>query len=263
MIKIKVVALFSLLCLSLSVKALEEVYIELDSRADIKQPFLVISPPKPVASVILFAGSDGFLDLSGDGTINKKLGNFLIRSRYLFTSHDLRVVLFETPSHKADDFGLLGGYRRTKDHARDIEVVVDYLRSSGDQPVWLAGTSRGSPSASNGAARLGGKVDGLVMTASLSTMNNKGTHVFETDLSAIAVPAYIASHKDDECHVTPPSHVKKIAAKLKNSPNVKTMLFEGGDEPRGRACGGKSEHGFVGIEEQVVSSIVDFIKSTL
>jgi pimeloyl-ACP methyl ester carboxylesterase len=243
--------------------ALDESYIELASRENIKQPFLLIEPLNPVASVIVFAGSDGFLDLGGDGTINKKLSNFLVRSRYAFAHHGLRVVVFEVPSHKADDFGLLGGYRRTKDHAKDIEVVVDYVKAKDGLPVWLIGTSRGSPSASNGAARLSGKVDGVVLMASVSTMNNKGTHVFETDLSKITAPAFVASHKGDECHVTPPSHVKKIAAKLKNSLTVKTMLFEGGDEPRGRACGAHSEHGFIGIEEKVVSSIVAFIQSTL
>jgi len=238
-----------------------EVYVELPSRKNITQPFLLIDTPNPVASVILFAGGAGFLDLSANGAIGQKSRNFLVRSRHLFVGQGLRVVVFETPSHKADDFGLLGGYRRTQEHAKDIEVVVDYLKSIGDEPVWLIGTSRGSPSASNGAARLGDKISGVVLTSSLSVMNNKGTHVFETGLGEITAPVLVASHKNDECHVTPPSHVKKIAKKLKQSTNVKTMLFEGGDEARGRACGGVSEHGFLGLEAQVVAAIAEFIRS--
>jgi len=246
-----------------SVDVSAETYIELDSRKKIKQPFLLIDNPNSVASVILFAGASGYLNLGSDGSINHLSRNFLVRSRQLFSENDLRVIVFEVPSHKADDFGLLGGYRRTKNHAKDIEVIVDYLIQKYQQPVWLIGTSRGSPSASNGAARLGGKISGVVLTSSLSVNNNKGTHVFDTPLNKITVPVFIAAHKNDKCHVTPPSHAKKIARKLKYSSKVSAMIFDGGDEPSGRDCGSQSEHGFIGIEDKVVEAISQFIKSSI
>jgi predicted alpha/beta-hydrolase family hydrolase len=238
-------------------------YIELPSRDNITQPFLLLDTPNAVASVILFAGASGFLELDPDGTINQLSGNFLVRSRELFAAQGLQVVVYEVPSHKNNDFGLLGGYRRTNAHAQDIEVVIDYLKKKDGLPVWLIGTSRGSPSASNAAARLPGKVDGVVLTSSLSETNNKGTQVFETGLNKITAPVYVASHKDDICHVTPPEHVKYIAKKLTKSPNVKTMLFTGGDQPQGKDCGAMSAHGFIGIEALVVKNISDFIKENL
>jgi predicted alpha/beta-hydrolase family hydrolase len=260
--QLMVALIFGVLSIS-SAATFDEVYVELPSRKKITQSFLLIDPPNPIASVILFAGGSGYLHLQSDGSLSN--GNFLVRSRALFADQGVRVAVFEVPSHKSDSFGLLGGYRRSKDHAKDVEIVIDYLMTKGNQPVWLIGTSRGSPSASNAAARLAdkNKVGGLVLTSSLSVVNAKGTNVFETNLKAINVPAYIASHKGDGCHVTPPFHVKTIARKLTHSPKVETALFEGGDDPSGRACGAQSEHGFIGIEKEVVTAIVDFIKSTL
>ncbi len=253
----------SIIAFPASASAFDEVYVELPSRKSLTQSFLLLDTPNPVASVILFAGASGFLDLDTNGTIHRLSGNFLVRSRHLFARQGLRVVVFEAPSHKLDDFGLEGGYRRTQSHAEDVEVVIDYLKAKDNLPVWVVGTSRGASSASNAAARLPNKVDGVVLTASLSVTNNRGTQVFETKLKNIIAPAYIASHKDDSCHVTPPSDVKYIAKKLKKSVNVKTMLFEGGDDPRGRACGASSEHGFIGIESLVVDDIALFIKNNL
>lgn len=260
---VTVLFLYSITIFCTNTFAVDEQYVELPSRDNITQPFLLLDTPNAVASVILFAGASGFLDLDSDGTINQLSGNFLVRSRQLFAAQDLQVVVYEVPSHKDDDFGLFGGYRRTKAHAQDVEVVIDYLKKKDGLPVWLIGTSRGSPSASNAAARLLEKVDGVVLTSSLSETNNKGTQVFETGLSKITAPVYIASHKDDSCHVTPPEHVKYIAKKLKKSANIKTMLFEGGDQPQGRACGAMSEHGFIGIEALVVNDIAEFIRENL
>jgi pimeloyl-ACP methyl ester carboxylesterase len=261
--QLMVALVFGALLISISsASTFDEVYVELPSRKKITQSFLLIDPPNPIASVILFAGGAGYLKLQPDGSVSS--GNFLVRSRALFAAHGLRVAVFEVPSNKRDDNGLFGGYRRSKKHAQDIEVVVDYLQAKGTQPVWLVGTSRGSPSAANGAARLAdkNKIKGVVLTSSLSMDNINGTNIFEIDLKLINVPAYVASHKDDRCHVTPPFHVEAIARKLKNSPKVETALFEGGDEPRGRACGAKSEHGFIGIEQEVVTAIVGFIKAS-
>ena len=238
----------------------QEQFVQLPSRKNINQPILLLEPKLPIASVILFPGGTGKVGLKPDGTLRHG-GNFLVRSRHLFADHHLRVAVFEVPSHKNNGNGLLSGYRASKEHAKDIETVVDYLKQRGNEPVWLIGTSRGSPSAANGAARLTNKVNGLVLTSSLSVPNNKGTQIFELPLNNITAPTFIASHRADLCHVTPPSDASYIKKKLKNAVATKVVLFDGGDEARGRDCGPWGPHGFLGIEKQVVSEIAEFIKS--
>ena len=53
----------------------------------------------------------------------------------------------------------------------------------------------------------------------------------------------------------------KIKEGLVNSKKVEIRYFTGGKTPLSDPCEALSEHGFYGIEEQVVSAIADFIKS--
>ncbi len=76
------------------------------------------------------------------------------------------------------------------------------------------------------------------------------------------VPTLIASHSGDRCLVTPPSDAETIRRALAKSPKVEVMMFEGGLPARSDACEAQSEHGFLGIEGQVLDSIAAWIKAT-
>lgn len=47
---------------------------------------------------------------------------------------------------------------------------------------------------------------------------------------------------------------------MSNSPRKKVLIVEGGDPPKSDPCEALSQHGFLGIEKQVVAAIADFIK---
>jgi pimeloyl-ACP methyl ester carboxylesterase len=250
--------LASLLYSNLSLASPE--YISINSRKNIQQPFLLYPVDAPIATVILFAGGDGYLNMGEDGSINRLRNNFLLRSVPLFLESNLRVVVFEVPSHKANKDGLLYGYRGSKKHAKDVGVIIEHLKEKYDEPIWLVGTSRGTSSATNAAIRLDSLIDGLILTAPMTKENKKGTYVTAMKLKSIKIPVFIAAHKEDGCWVTPPSGIKRIERKLKNAVIVETHLFDQAIAGSlGRECGGLSAHGFLGIESSVIKEITRFI----
>ena len=86
--------------------------IDIPSRPGATQRFLVITPDKPKAAVILFAGGDGGLTLEADGRIPKLAGNFLVRSRQQFADQGLTTVVIDAPSDRQSP-PYLSGSRQT------------------------------------------------------------------------------------------------------------------------------------------------------
>ena len=123
------------------------------------------------------------------------------------------------------------------------------------------GTSRGTESATNLAINSKQKPDGLVLTSSMSEENNGGSSVTEMYLDQIKIPTLVVANEDDECRHTPPEGADDIAAMLTASKKVEVKMFSGGDDPISKPCRALSYHGFLGIEDDVVSHISDFIKS--
>ncbi len=239
--------------------------VTLKTRPRASQRFLLIKPGNPVASAILFAGGHGDLNLthqSGQLDIVWGKNNFLVRTRKDFAKHGFVVAVVDTPSdHKG--LGMLYGFRSSAKHVKDIEEVIAYLKKSTGLPVWLIGTSRGTESAAYIAIHSREDIGGVVLTSSMTVLNEKGEAVNHMALDQIRMPTLVVAHKDDACHVTPPWGAEWIAKRLVNSPKVTVKYFRGGDSPRSRPCGALSAHGFLGIESEVVAAIADFIKSNL
>jgi pimeloyl-ACP methyl ester carboxylesterase len=229
------------------------------------QAFILIKPDKPVASVILFAGGHGGLGLTSASTMKWGTGNFLVRSRELFAKRDLMVAVIDAPSDQQD--GMQGTFRLSDAHAADIGAVVASLKAKAPVPVWLVGTSMGTLSAANGAIGAKG-VDGLVLTSTITRAKPDWkiakTHpdgVASMALARVRVPALIASHRNDGCVVTPASDAPKLRARLTQSPRVEVVILDGGSPPQSEPCEAKSQHGFLGIERQVVDAIANFVEA--
>lgn len=254
----KITSVLLLLLLSLHTYAAE--LISLDTRQGVQQKFILMKPEKPVASVILFAGGHGMLDIQGSSDINWGNNNFLVRTREKFVDKGFIVAVVDAPSDHQVKPGMLFGFRDSYEHISDIDHVIAYLKKQATLPVWLVGTSRGTESAANIAIESKQKPHGLVLTSSMSVENAKGTSVTEMDLDKITMPTLIVAHEADGCHVTPPEGAQEIKEMLTKAKKVEVKMFSGGDET-GRACKGSSYHGFQDIEEDVVKHISDFIKA--
>jgi len=237
---------------------MSESYHSVSARDGVQQPFWLIEPDNATHIVILFAGGKGALNIteSGIGTAS----NFLVRTREQFADKGAVVAVVDNPSDKEKLFR----FRKSKKHAKDIKAVIAYLKEHyPGKPLWLVGTSRGTISAANVAARIHGNngPDGIVLTSSVTKKSNKGFDSLEDiDLSAITVPTYIVHHKDDECKVTPYNLAEGLLNKL-TAVTVKEFKGFSGGSTKGNECRGKSYHGYMGIEKQVVQSIVDWIKA--
>lgn len=218
--------------------------VHLDTRPGVRQGLLLLAPEKPVASAILFAGGSGRIGLKRDGEVASS--NFLVRSRALFARRGIAVAVVDVPS----DIRSLKPVevRFGEPHRRDMEAVIAYLRRTLERPVWLVGTSRGTLSAAAVAANGRVPVDGLVLTSSMR-------EVTELDLRGVSARAMVVANRNDVCRVTPPDFARNIARALR----TKAVYFESAARS-GRACGALSPHGFLGIEEQVVSAIVRFMR---
>ena len=240
--------------------AQDEQYVTIDTRPGVSQAFMLIEPAvKPVASVILFAGGTGLIGISPTGIRSKN--NFLVRTRRLFAQQGFIVATVDAPSDRQTGDGLIG-FRSGNAHAQDIKAVIAWLKRKAEIPVWVIGTSRGSISAANSAARISeGGPDGVVLTATVTEPSKSRPYtVFDAKLKTIRQPVLIVHHKSDGCRVSPYSGAALVAKKLKSSHKVEAIAFEGGEPPKSGACDALSYHGFLGIEDAVVKAIADWIK---
>lgn len=220
------------------------------------------------AVLVLLAGGGGHLDLDAEGCARKLTGNSLVRSQALFQEAGFVTVLVDAPSDHTGTDGL-GGFRIAPEHAADLGKVIADVRQRFDAPVWLVGTSRGAISAANAASRLSGvsAPDGVVLTSALmegAIMNKEWVahSVFDLPLEAITMPLLVIGHAEDSCSRSPPERMASITARS-GALREQVVLMTGGTGKRGlpsvEACAGRTPHGFVGQEAEMVGHIQRFI----
>jgi dienelactone hydrolase len=233
--------------------------VDLPSRPGVTQRILAITPDKPKAAVILFAGGDGGLTLEDGGRIPKLAGNFLIRSRQLFVEQGLTTVLIDAPSDRQSP-PYLSGNRQTAEHVSDVKTVITWLRQQAKIPVWLVGTSRGTQSAAWVATRLPpaeGGPDGIVLTATVLS-DPRSRAVPDMALDRIRIPVLVAHHRGDACRLCLFSDVPRLMERLTTPRRRELLVFEGGIS-EGDPCQARAYHGFNGIEREVVTRIAAWI----
>lgn len=240
--------------------AADEEVRTIPARPGITESFLLLRPAgAPVASVIIFAGGDGNLAMTADG-IGQLQGNFLVRTRMRWVREGFLVAVLDQPSDRKNG---LWNFRTTAEHATDVKQAIAAMREIARAPVWLVGTSMGSLSAANAAARLTeGGPDGIVLTSSVtetSKMSYETTR--HAGLGDIHGPTLVVHHKDDGCRASPYSGAEDILKALKRAPVKELMVFEGGSPAISAPCEAKAAHGYLGIEAKVVSAIGAWIRA--
>jgi pimeloyl-ACP methyl ester carboxylesterase len=246
--------IFLLLALALQCSlVLAETVVDIPTRPGVTQRFLLLVPEHPVASVILFAGGNGGLQISPDGKLGGGRGNFLIRTRAQWAAQGFVVVALEAPSDRQSE-PFLTGFRQTPEHVADIRAVIAWVRGQYALPVWLVGTSRGTQSAAYAATTLprAEGPDGLVLTSTILT-DNKSRSVPAMALDSLQIPTLVVHHRHDDCKVCKPEYLPDLMGRLRGAPRKDLIVVEGGT-PEGDPCEARAYHGFNGIEETVVAS---------
>jgi hypothetical protein len=227
--------------------------------------FIVKTPPVRLdhparearASVVLMEGGSGLLALDATGTIINN-GNFLIRSADLFLRQGLNVMMPDsTPAHPA---GLNDAMRLSATHAAELQGFVNAALTRWGKPVWVVGTSAGSIStvAAAGFQPALSGLSGVVLTSSVTVLPTALQPTFNLYASRITVPTLVAWHRDDHCSVSPPAGSANLFA-LIPSGHKDSRSFEHGHSVATDPCGAFSEHGYAGIEQEVVEEIAEFI----
>lgn len=246
-----------------TIAATGESVAKTESRPGVSQSYLLIEPERqPRAIAVLFVGGEGELGLE-KGRLTRGINNFLMRTRQHFAGNGLLLAYPDTPSDQRNG---LGNFRTSPQHAEDIAAVVKAMTAAyPGLPVFLIGTSRGTLSAVNGAARLPpGTISGLVLSSTVTVRGNKGqASVNDLPLKDITTPVFNLAHMHDGCYVTPPSRIPAMFQAMSAAPRQDSRVLEGGSSAGGDACGAQSAHGFLGIEEQAVKAMTDWIDSLL
>src|SRR5258705_9273946 len=95
--------------------------VDVASRAGVTQRFLLLNPDDAKATVILFAGGHGGLQMSPDGTMKDLRGNFLVRTRDLFAAQNLAVAVIDAPSDR-QSAPYLSNFRQSPEHVADVKA---------------------------------------------------------------------------------------------------------------------------------------------
>jgi pimeloyl-ACP methyl ester carboxylesterase len=232
--------------------------VDIPTRPGITQRLLVLSPPAPKAAVVLFAGGHGGLQIEAGGGMKWGAGNFLVRTRHLFASHDLLVVVMDAPSDQQSP-PFLQGRRQRPEHAADAKAVIAWLRETAKIPVWLVGTSRGTQSVGYLATTLAGAEgpDGIVLSATVAS-DPRGRPVPAMPLENIRVPVLVLHHEQDGCALCAFAEVRAMMRKFSGAPKSQMLAVTGG-ESKGDPCEAFAYHGFNGIESHVVSQMANWM----
>lgn len=233
--------------------------VDIPTRPGVTQRFLYLAPASPKASVILFAGGHGGLQINAAGEPQWGGGNFLVRTRQHYADAGIAVALVDAPSDRqAPPF--LSGVRQTPEHRADVLAVIAWLRQQAAVPVWVAGTSRGTQSAgyiATEASPAQGGPDGLVLTATILT-DNKGRAVPAMPLERLAIPVLVAHHTQDGCRLCAFSDMPRLMDKLARTPRAELISFNGGNNT-GDPCEARAYHGFNGLDAEVSARITGWM----
>ncbi len=210
------------------------------------------------ANLILLVGGNGVLKLNKHGKFTKKHNNFLTRTRRLFHSKGYLTALIDAPLAKHNEKGLKG-FRTKGWHAKDLAKIARSLKARNKRPVIIIGTSRGTISAANLAARDKSKlIDGVILSSSL-LVGPANKSLSGVAVTKIHVPVFIAHHQQDGCNKTPFTAAKQLANKLQTAGiNTVFQSFTGGQN-KSKPCKGRSYHGFYGIENTVIKAMTTWI----
>jgi len=220
--------------------------ISLSTRPGVTQVVQFTAAATPVRSVILFTGGGGGAARMGN--------NFLMRIADRLVAAGISVAVPELPSDTPG--GMPDAFRAGPDYATDMAAVVALLHQRAAVPVWLVGTSRGTLSAANVAVRLGPQqVAGLVLTSTIWPIVTA-----MVPLDQVQVPTLVMHNRQDGCRESPFAGAEPGMAALRRAP-VKELVVVSGGAARSGPCEALSPHGYYGIEEQIVSPMIGWIKA--
>lgn len=180
---------------------------------------------KPRAVVVLVPGGDGYVGISGDGSVERER-NWIVHTRAAYARAGMASLLLDSGA------SINSAIAESRKIAPRV-VVIAMSRGSTRIPVVLSE-----------------QPDGLVLASSFLEQ-------FQSQLaSPISLPPMlVVHHRGDNCGHTDAGQVTPFMAWA--GKRARLVWISGGTD-EGNPCGNRGHHGFVGREGAVVSAVIDF-----
>ncbi|MGH7662102.1 MAG: hypothetical protein ACRENA_14450 [Vulcanimicrobiaceae bacterium] len=184
--------------------------------------------------VLLIPGGTTKLRLGPNGETSST--NFVIRTRQQLLDAGYAVAYMDDPA--------------------DLREPVQRLRAIG-HPVAFLATSRGTIVATANALRLGS--DGPDLLILTSPVTQGGDSIEQSRLKQLKIPTLVVANDNDRCRVSPPRAAARLADSIGSSA---TFAHFSSTAELSDACEPLAPHGYYGIEQAVITAILDWIKKS-
>jgi hypothetical protein len=108
---------------------------------------------------------------------------------------------------------------------------------------------------------MGTEIDGVVLSASVTDRRWSRGAVPNQDLDKILVPVLVHHNRLDACRVTQAYLAEAMVTRFTRAPVKKFIELDSGQNPTGDPCEALHYHGYIGVEDQAVAQMADWIKS--
>lgn len=238
--------------------------VTLDTRPGVTQSFLLLEPkgtPKDV--VILFPadeGEVGFRKTAEGYEVENRGGGLTARRpmRETLRRSGFAVAVIAPPSDRAQ---LDPSFRKSAEHAQDINKVIAYLRERYSGKLYLHGHCLGSLSAASVATRLkNGGISGMILSS--TRLSGPAGAVTDFERGVVNVPVLLVQHKEDSCPYSLYNSVERVKAFYQSSaPKVDLITVTGGDGKVAMKYKCKNGfHGFRGVEPDTAQAIASWLQ---
>ncbi len=201
-------------------------------------------------AIVLMPGSPGIMKIQSFGM----KGNFLIRSRKFWLDRETVVFSVDAPTDEWSSFTTR--FRAGDRYAEDLRGLVQEIEKTfGKLPLILVGTSEGSVSAYYAARALGPDNVKVIFSSSLFDTPGNFHGLASLDFDDFKTPMLWVHHADDPCRWTAYWQARRHAGKTR-SPLITVRSSNPG---RGHPCQAFSQHGFVGVEEETVRAMKQWV----
>ncbi len=243
----------SILALTGQAVAAQQINV-LETRPGVTLRLFLETPAGPAKAVLLmFPGGEGAKRFQEEGGKIVLMQDFPGRTTPDFVGKGFAVAIIDAPSDHAS--GMIPGFRNTPEHLQDVRRVVNFLDAQGLSPIYLLGVSNGTLSVGYAGALLNDeRIKGLVLCSTLAERFVSGPLI-----QKITLPVLMVHHREDGCPASPFQEAERLKTKFTGSPKVDFVEVQGGLPPQSGPCTALSRHGFLGMEDQVVQVITDWV----
>lgn len=255
-----------LLAISIRQAAFADELATVETRPGVRQSLLVLDPKLGAAKdvVILFPADEGEVEFRktehGYEVINRGGGLTARRPMREGLRHTgFAVAVIAPPSDRTQ---LDPSFRKSAEHAQDIQKVIAWLRQRYQGRIYLHGHCLGSLSAASIVSRLKNEgIAGLIFSS--ARLSGPDGAITDIERGAVTVPVLMVQHRDDSCPYSLYDGVERARSFYRSSaPKVDLITVTGGTSKVTMKVRCKNGfHGFRGVERETADAIAAWLQS--